>query len=97
MFGRKSYEARRICIVNPSDAFMLNRHDNKCVCRPGEGRHYTRSKVDGLISAGEMRWVGKHRNVATFVNPMTWQKTYQRTPIGEVISCGLQMVPGGIL
>ena len=54
-----------------------------------------RSKVDALVKAGELVWLGKHKKVATFKNARSWIKTYRRNRYGEVITCGMQLVRGG--
>ncbi|MGB8535424.1 MAG: hypothetical protein WCD57_03345 [Acidobacteriaceae bacterium] len=51
--------------------------------------------MDALVKAGELAWLGKHKRFATFRNARSWIKTYTRNEYGEVITCGMQLVPGG--
>ena len=96
MFGTaKTYEARKICIVGPDEAPLYRGRNMECRCRPGGGRHYTRSKVNAMVERGEMEWVGRDRRVAMFTNPKTWAKVYSYADDGQVISCGMQLVSGG--
>lgn len=56
--------------------------------------HYAKHKVERLVKANEMAWVGKHKQVAMYTNHLNWAKIYNRNWIGEVITCGMQLVRG---
>jgi tRNA G37 N-methylase TrmD len=84
-----------VCVLNEEDArsFSSNSIAQKCSSR--RHHHYTKGKVNTLIKTGELVWVGKHKNVATFRNARSWIKVYTYNEFGEVIYCGMQLVPGG--
>jgi tRNA G37 N-methylase TrmD len=84
----------RVCILNEEDARSFT-CDIAHRCASRRHHHYTRSKVVALVKAGELVWLGKHKKAATFRNARSWVKTYIRNEYGEVISCGMQLVPGG--
>lgn len=60
----------------PKSQCDLMDHRNVAMrCGGGNHVHYTRSRVQAMVDSGEMRWVDRHHNVATFVLAETWQKT----------------------
>ena len=83
-----------VCILNEdaARAFTCKGIAHKCSSRLHH--HYKRSEAVALVKAGELVWLGKHKNVATFRDARTWIKVYVRNEYGEVISCGMQLVPG---
>ena len=84
-----------VCILSEDDAksFTSGGIGHKCSSR--RHHHYSKSEAEALIEAGDLIWLGKHKKVATFKNPRSWIKTYTRNEYGEVITCGMQLVPGG--
>jgi len=98
--GRATIETPRadspkICILNEDEAqtFTCGGMAHKCSSR--RHHHYSKSKADALVKAGELVWLGKHKRVATFLNARSWIKIYRRNEYGEVITCGMQLVRGG--
>jgi hypothetical protein len=85
----------KVCILNEDDArsFTFGGIAHKCSSR--RHHHYSKAKVDELVKAGELIWLGKHKKVATFRNARSWIKTYTRNEFGEVLHCGMQLVRGG--
>lgn len=84
-----------VCILNEEDARSLTCSGIAHKCSSRRHHHYTKSKADALVKAGELMWLGKHKKVATFRNARSWIKTYTRNQYGEVITCGMQLVRGG--
>ena len=84
-----------ICILSEVDAqsFVYGGIAHRCASR--RHHHYSRVKVNELVKAGELIWLGKHKKIATFLNARSWIKVYVRNEYGEVISCGMQLIPGG--
>jgi hypothetical protein len=84
-----------VCILNEdaARAFTCGGIAHKCSSR--RHQHCKRNEAVALVKAGELVWLGKHKNVATFRDARTWVKVYVRNEYGEVISCGLQLVRGG--
>jgi hypothetical protein len=85
----------KVCILHEDDARSLVCGGIAHKCSSRRHHHYTKSKVDALVKAGELVWLGKHKQVATFRNARSWIKTYTRNQYGEVITCGMQLVRGG--
>jgi hypothetical protein len=87
--------AIKVCVLNEDDArsFTFGGIAHKCSSR--RHHHYSRNKVDELVKAGELVWLGKHKKVATFRNARSWMKTYNRNEFGETVFCGMQLVRGG--
>lgn len=74
---RKAYEHRSVAIISASDASVMDSSKVLALRNGGVGyTFWTRSRVDGYIACGEMRWVDKHHNGATFTEKAagTWQK-----------------------
>ena len=84
-----------VCILNEEDARALTSWGIAHKCSSRRHHHYSKNKVDALVKAGELVWLGKHKKVATFKNARSWIKTYRRNRYGEVITCGMQLVPDG--
>lgn len=73
--------AFRICVLNTAEAHCDSHTPILGLqCRSHQHPHYTRERVDRLIAAGEMRWVGLHKRVATWTEPRCWRKTICRAP-----------------
>jgi predicted GIY-YIG superfamily endonuclease len=87
--------APKVCILNEDDARSLTYGGIAHKCSSRRHHHYSKSKADALVKAGELVWLGKHKKVATFRNARSWMKTYRRNRYGEVITCGMQLVRGG--
>jgi hypothetical protein len=85
----------KVCILSESDARMLTYAGIEHKCSSRRHHHYSKSKVDALVKAGELVWLGKHRKFATFKNARSWMKVYNRNQYGETASCGMQFVRGG--
>jgi hypothetical protein len=85
----------KVCILNEDDAKSLTYGGIAHKCSSRRHHHYSKSKADALVKAGELVWLGKHKKVATFRNARSWMKTYRRNRYGEVITCGMQLVRGG--
>lgn len=84
--ARKSYEHRSVAIVPMAEAAALKQSDALRLRNEGRGYSYwTRSRVVALVERGEMRWVDRHRNGATFTGLAagTWQKT-QSGPVATM-------------
>lgn len=84
-----------ICILNEDEARSMTHGGMGHKCRSRRHRHYSKRDVEALVKAGDLVWLGRHKRVATYANARSWVKTYQRNEWGEVISCGMQLVPGG--
>lgn len=85
----------KVCILNENDARMLTYAGIEYKCSSRRHHHYSRSKVDAMVKAGDLVWVGKHRKFATFRNARSWRKVYNRNTHGETLFCGMQLVSGG--
>jgi hypothetical protein len=85
----------KVCILNEDDARSLAFGGIAHKCSSRRHHHYSKAKVDELVKAGELIWLGKHKKVATFRNARSWIKTYTRNQFGEVLHCGMQLVRGG--
>jgi hypothetical protein len=85
----------KVCILNENDARSLIYAGIEHKCNSRRHHHYTKSKVEALVSTGELVWLGKHRKLATYRNARSWMKVYNRNQFGEVASCGMQLVRGG--
>ena len=71
----KPYERRNVCVLPASHG-----QDHWAVvtrCTGGLHTHFTRAKVVAAVASGEMRWLDRFHNSATFtvVAAGTWQKT----------------------
>jgi predicted GIY-YIG superfamily endonuclease len=84
----------KVCILSEDDARSLLCGGIAHKCSSRRHQHYARCKADALVKEGELVWLGKHKKVATFCRARSWIKTYQRNQYGEVITCGMQLVPG---
>lgn len=84
----------RICILTEEDAqnFTVG---IEYACATRRHRHYSRRKVEEMVKDGELKWLGKHRRVATYNQARTWMKVYRRNRYGETVSCNMQLVRGG--
>lgn len=85
----------KVCILNEDEARSLTFEGIAHKCRSRRHRHFDKSQAEALVKAGELKWLGKHKRLATFLSARSWEKTYQRNEYGEVITCGMQLVPGG--
>ncbi|HEX3940090.1 MAG TPA: hypothetical protein VHX11_01245 [Acidobacteriaceae bacterium] len=81
--------------MNESDARLFTYAGIEHKCSSRRHHHYSRNKVDTLVRAGELVWLGKHRKIATFRNARSWMKVYRRNAYGETLSCNMQLVRGG--
>lgn len=84
-----------VCILNEEDARSFSSNDIAHKCSSRRHHHYTKGKVNTLVKAGELVWVGKHKKAATFRNARSWIKVYVYNEFGEVIYCTMQLVQGG--
>ena len=84
-----------VCVLNEEEARLLTAGGIAYKCRTRRHRHAHRTIVDALVASGELVYVGKHKNLATFRDPRTWTKTYLRNNYGEVVVCTMQLVRGG--
>jgi hypothetical protein len=83
----------KVCILNADDARAFSADiAHRCCSR--RHHHYRRSDAAALVKAGELVWVGKHKMAAKLRDARSWVKVYTRNEYGEVISCGMQLVPG---
>ena len=83
----------KVCILNEADARAFSADiAHRCCSR--RHHHYRRTDVAALVKAGELVWVGKHKMAAKLRDARAWVKVYVRNEYGEVISCGMQLVPG---
>jgi hypothetical protein len=86
---------RKVCILSETDARTLTYAGIAHKCSSRRHHHYTQEKVDGLVKAGELVWLGKHKKFATFQNARSWAKVYTRNAAGEVLCANMQLVRGG--
>jgi len=84
----------KVCILNEGDARSFKFAGIAHRCSSRRHHHFSRKEVDELVKAGELIWLGKHRRVAAFRSARSWVKVYTRNEFGEVICCGMQLVPG---
>ena len=87
-------EPAKVCILSESDARSLTYAGIEHKCSSRRHHHYGKSKVDTLVKAGELIWLGKHHKCATFKDAKTWAKVYNRNQYGETVWCGMQLVRG---
>jgi len=73
--GPKPYERRNVCVLPRSQADLVDHRAVMTKCSGGRHTHQTRTVIAALVKAGEMRWVDRHHNVATYATVGTWQKT----------------------
>ncbi len=85
----------KVCILNEDEVRSLTYTGIAHRCSSRRHRHFDKQLADALVKAGELVWLGKHKRLATFLNARSWVKTYTRNEYGEVISCVMQLVPGG--
>lgn len=76
----RPYKRRNVCVLPQSQD-----QDHRSVvtrCNGGAHTHYTREKVVAAVLSGEMRWLDRFHNTATFtlVASGTWQKTQSGLP-----------------
>lgn len=85
----------KVCILNEDDARSLTYGGISHKCSSRRHHHYSKAKAEGLVKAGELMWIGKHKKVATFMNARSWCKVYVRNRAGEVLYASMQLVRGG--
>ena len=85
----------KVCILNELDARSWTCGGIAHKCSSTRHHHYMKEKAAELVLSGELVWIGKHKNVATFRQARTWVKVYTRNRYGEVIACTMQLVRGG--
>jgi hypothetical protein len=93
--GPKEPKGPKICILDENDAKNFTGGGIAHKCSSRRHHHCSKSEADALVKAGELVWLGKHKKIATFKNARSWMKVYRRNEYGEVIFCGMQLVPGG--
>ncbi len=76
MPSRSPYGRRNVCVLPKGLADLMDQRGVMTKCSAGKHRHYTRSVVTAAVGRGEMRWVDRHHNVATYTSEAagTWQK-----------------------
>jgi hypothetical protein len=84
-----------VCILDEDDARSFSCGGIAYKCSSRLHHHFKRNEAVALVKAGDLVWLGKHKNVATYRNARTWVKVYVRNEFGEVIWCGMQWVSGG--
>lgn len=86
----RPYESRNVGILPVSMALRLSERTMLTAAQCGCKTYFTRAKVIAAVERGEMRWVDRYHNVATYTEPAcgTWQKTRS----GEV--CTMQLKNG---
>jgi hypothetical protein len=90
---QKSYENRAVAIVSASEACGMRTSDALQLRNGGKGyTFWTRSRVVDLVARGEMRWIDRHHNGATFTaeGAVTWQKTRSGTVHTMQMKSGLK-------
>jgi hypothetical protein len=85
---------RWVCIVPASDKDRYANVGLEHRCRSLRHMHYSRGKVERLVKAGEMAWVGKHHKIAMYKRHLSWAKVYNRNFVGEVFTAGMQLISG---
>lgn len=82
-FNTRPYERRSVCVM-PASTQQDHRNDPRnwvpgqvSACSGGNHTHFSRSRVVELVERGEMRWLDKFHNQATYTALAggTWQKT----------------------
>jgi hypothetical protein len=43
-------------------------------CRDNSHPHYKKSKVEDMVAKGQLVWVGNHKRIARYLDPMAWAK-----------------------
>lgn len=87
----KPTHERRCVLVLPAEVAAFIDPKAKIDVVGGKGsRFFTRSVVTDAVGRGEMRWVDRHHNCATYLPKATG--TWQKTRSGPV--CTMQMVQG---
>jgi len=84
--AHKPYERRSVAIVPMSEAAQMNPREEPTLRNEGRGYSYwTRSRVVEAVRRGEMRWLDRFHNMATFTTAAggTWQKT-QSGPVATM-------------
>lgn len=84
-----------VCVLNEEEARLLITGGIAYKCRSRRHQHAAKTIVDALVAAGELVYVGKHKNLATFRDARSWRKKYLRNKRGEVVVCTMQLVRGG--
>lgn len=82
----KPYEHRSVAIVPMSEAASFHPREEPRLRNEGRGYSYwTRSRVVEAVRTGEMRWLDRFHNMATFTTAAagTWQKT-QSGPVATM-------------
>ena len=85
---------KRICIVPEVEAAGWANIGIGYHCFSNRHTHYTSNRVKALIEQGQLKWVGKHKKVATWTAHWTWAKVYTRNEAGEVFIANMQLVKG---
>lgn len=65
---------RWVCIVSENESQRLADVGIDHRCKGSQHAHYQASKVDTMVAFGQLRWVGKHHKIATWVDHMAWAK-----------------------
>ena len=65
---RKTVQRRLVCLLSSKAAWLLEEFSISQPCHGPECNHahHTRAKIQALVQAGELRWVGKGQNVAAW-------------------------------
>lgn len=64
-----------MCVLNATSAEQLESFGINQPCH-GDGcnhAHHTRARIQALIKTGELRWIGKGENVATWKDARSWK------------------------
>jgi len=83
------HQCKRVCVLNEAQAERVEYCGENFPCQGANHRHYTRAVVERMVDRGQAQWVGKGRNVATFVKSKMWQ------PMMSGGTNVMQMIPGG--
>lgn len=66
---------RHVCVLNWTAAEQLEGYgvSQPCFGPACQHAHHTRARIEMLVKAGELRWIGLGQNVAAWVTDKTWK------------------------
>lgn len=71
----KPKKRRHVCVLNWTAAEQLEGYgvSQPCFGPACQHAHHTRARIEMLVKAGELRWIGLGQNVAAWVTDKTWK------------------------
>jgi hypothetical protein len=82
----------KVCALLPKEAKQFEHQGVQYRCNSGQHGHYSRSRADELVKAGQAVWIGKHKRRIKFIEALCWAKVYQRNAAGETTVATMQLV-----